>query len=59
MLSVAFTGGQSTLLVHVGFLIVIASSLFVLLNWFLAQTGLVPVEAQIEELNLAPSDKSN
>ncbi|XP_013629658.1 PREDICTED: uncharacterized protein LOC106335627 isoform X3 [Brassica oleracea var. oleracea] len=41
MLSIAFTSGQSMLLVHVGFLIVIASSLFVLLNWFLAQTDRV------------------
>uniref|UniRef100_A0A0D3CE75 RNase H type-1 domain-containing protein n=1 Tax=Brassica oleracea var. oleracea TaxID=109376 RepID=A0A0D3CE75_BRAOL len=76
MLSIAFTSGQSMLLFHVGFLIVIASSLFVLLNclkcsvsWglmstyasrFLAQTGLVPVETQMQELNLAPTtDKSN
>ncbi|KAJ4916750.1 Uncharacterized protein Rs2_02300 [Raphanus sativus] len=60
MLSIAFTSGQSMLLVHVGFLILIASSLFVLLNWFLAQTGLVPVETQMQELNLAPTtDKSN
>ncbi|XP_013685392.1 uncharacterized protein LOC106389627 [Brassica napus] len=58
MLSIAFTSGQSMLLVHVGFLIVIASSLFVLLNWFLAQTGLVPVETQMQELNLAPTDKT-
>ncbi|KAF8053231.1 hypothetical protein N665_1444s0003 [Sinapis alba] len=59
MLSIAFTSGQSMLLVHVGFLIVIASSLFVLLNcMFLAQTGLVPVETQLQELNLAPSDKT-
>ncbi|CAA7015733.1 unnamed protein product [Microthlaspi erraticum] len=58
MLSVAFTSGQSMLLVHVGFLIVIASTLFILLNWFLDQTGLVPVETQMQELNLAPSDKS-
>ncbi|CAL9216529.1 unnamed protein product [Arabidopsis halleri] len=58
MLSVAFTSGQSMLLVHVGFLIVIASTLFILLNWFLAQTGLVQVETQMQELNLAPSDKT-
>ncbi|CAF1709556.1 unnamed protein product [Brassica oleracea] len=37
MLSIAFTSGQSMLLVHVGFLIVIASSLFVLLNWYIIQ----------------------
>ncbi|CAH8353775.1 unnamed protein product [Eruca vesicaria subsp. sativa] len=47
------------LLFHVGFPIVLASSLFVLLNWFLAQSGLVPVETQMQELNLAPTDKSN
>ncbi|CAH8355453.1 unnamed protein product [Eruca vesicaria subsp. sativa] len=35
MLSIAFTSGQSMLLVHVGFLISIASSLFILLNWFI------------------------
>uniref|UniRef100_A0A1J3K5A9 Transmembrane protein n=1 Tax=Noccaea caerulescens TaxID=107243 RepID=A0A1J3K5A9_NOCCA len=58
MLSVAFTSGQSMLLVHVGFLIIIASTLFILLNWFLAQTGLVSVETQMQELNLAPTDKS-
>ncbi|WZZ45835.1 hypothetical protein YC2023_042094 [Brassica napus] len=58
MLSIAFTSGQSMLLVHVGFLIVIASSLFVLLNWYIIQTGLVPVETQMQELNLAPTDKT-
>uniref|UniRef100_A0A1J3DU50 Transmembrane protein n=1 Tax=Noccaea caerulescens TaxID=107243 RepID=A0A1J3DU50_NOCCA len=58
MLSVAFTSGQSMLLLHVGFLIIIASTLFILLNWFLAQTGLVSVETQMQELNLAPTDKS-
>ncbi|KFK44700.1 hypothetical protein AALP_AA1G291800 [Arabis alpina] len=58
MLSVAFTSGQSMLLVHVGFLILIASTLFILLNWFLAQTGLVQVETQMQELNLVPNDKS-
>ncbi|KAL9307555.1 hypothetical protein AtEden1_Chr1g0030541 [Arabidopsis thaliana] len=83
MLSVAFTSGQSMLLVHVGFLIVIASTLFILLNWydsniflyiavilklkvfllhcfneFLAQTGLVQVETQMQELNLLPNDKT-
>ncbi|KAL1217397.1 hypothetical protein V5N11_028878 [Cardamine amara subsp. amara] len=56
MLSVAFTSGQSMLLVHVGFLIIIASTLFILLNWFLAQTGLVQVETQMQELNLVPKD---
>ncbi|ESQ34033.1 hypothetical protein EUTSA_v10009792mg, partial [Eutrema salsugineum] len=58
MLSIAFTSGQSMLLVHVGFLIIIASTLFFLLNWFLAQTGLVPVETQMQDLNLSPTDKS-
>ncbi|XP_010499334.1 PREDICTED: uncharacterized protein LOC104776880 [Camelina sativa] len=58
MLSVAFTSGQSILLVHVGFLIIIAASLFILLNWFLDQTGLVQVETQMQELNLLPNDKT-
>ncbi|VVA92852.1 unnamed protein product [Arabis nemorensis] len=58
MLSLAFTSGQSMLLVHVGLLIVIASTLFILLNWFLDQTGLVQVETQMQDLNLVPNDKS-
>ncbi|XP_010549321.1 PREDICTED: uncharacterized protein LOC104820545 [Tarenaya hassleriana] len=58
MLALAFTSSEFTLLLHVGFLMIIATTLFVLLNWFLAETGLVPVETQMQQMNLEPNDRS-
>ncbi|XP_038710147.1 uncharacterized protein LOC120004883 [Tripterygium wilfordii] len=56
MLGLAFSASDSSLILHVGFLVVIAVSLFALLNWFLAETGLVSVEHQLKEMDLLPND---
>ncbi|KAF5729092.1 hypothetical protein HS088_TW21G01249 [Tripterygium wilfordii] len=56
MLGLAFSASDSSLMLHVTFLVVIAASLFALLNWFLAQTGLVSVEHQLKEMDLLPND---
>ncbi|GKV00960.1 hypothetical protein SLE2022_011890 [Rubroshorea leprosula] len=58
MLGLTFSSGDSLLMLHVAFLVVIAVSLFLLLNWFLAQTGLVTIERQMQELDLMPNDHS-
>lgn len=56
MLSVAANiSGLGTLL-HVFFLILVAVSLFVLLNWYISEIGIVPVEQQMAELNLTDAD---
>ncbi|KAB2601229.1 hypothetical protein D8674_002234 [Pyrus ussuriensis x Pyrus communis] len=57
MLGLAFSSSDSWLVFHVAFLVLITATLFLLLNWFLAQTGLVSVEHQIREMGLAPYDK--
>ncbi|XP_044495881.1 uncharacterized protein LOC123218483 [Mangifera indica] len=56
MLGLAFASSDSSLLFHVGFLVLIAASLFFLLNWFLGQTGLVSVEHQMQEMDLVPNN---
>ncbi|KAJ4703500.1 Autophagy-related protein 22-1 [Melia azedarach] len=57
MFGLAFSSSDSSLVLHVGFLVLIAVSLFFLLNWFLAQTGLVSVEHQMQEMNMMPNDQ--
>ncbi|KAJ0018644.1 hypothetical protein Pint_10546 [Pistacia integerrima] len=56
MLGLAFSSSDSSLLLHVGFLVLIAASLFFLLSWFLGQTGLVSVQHQMQEMNLVPNN---
>lgn len=56
MFGLAFSSSDSSLILHVGFLLLIALTLFFLLSWFLAQTGLVSVEHQMQEMNLMPND---
>ncbi|PWA83802.1 hypothetical protein CTI12_AA162610 [Artemisia annua] len=55
MLGLAFSSSDSALVLHVTFLVLIAATLFFLLSGFLAQTGLVSVEHQMQEIGLAPS----
>lgn len=43
-------------LLHVLVLILVAITLFLLLNWFISETGIVPVEQQMKELNLTDAD---
>ncbi|XP_021908387.1 uncharacterized protein LOC110822547 [Carica papaya] len=56
MLGLAFSASDSWLILHVAFLLLIAATLFLLLSWFLAQTGLVSVEHQMREMDLMPND---
>ncbi|KAL5099707.1 hypothetical protein RYX36_004034 [Vicia faba] len=43
---------KSWLVLHVAFLVLICVTLFFLLSWFLAETGLVSVEHQMREMGL-------
>ncbi|GMN50776.1 hypothetical protein TIFTF001_019935 [Ficus carica] len=58
MLGLAISSSDSSLVLHVGFLVLITATLFLLLSWFLAETGLVSVEHQMRDLNLVPNDGS-
>ncbi|XP_050370413.1 uncharacterized protein LOC126788456 [Argentina anserina] len=57
MLGLAFSSSDSWLVLHVAFLVFITMTLFLLLSWFLSQTGLVSVEHQIRKIGLAPDDQ--
>lgn len=54
MLGLAFSASDSLMVLHVAFLVLIAAALFLLLNWFLAQTGMVSIEHQMQEMGLTP-----
>ncbi|XP_010272413.2 PREDICTED: uncharacterized protein LOC104608198 [Nelumbo nucifera] len=56
MLGLAFSSSDSTMMIHVLFLVLITGLLFFLLNVFLAQTGLVSVEQQLQEMGMMPKD---
>ncbi|KAJ7946996.1 Autophagy-related protein 22-1 [Quillaja saponaria] len=56
MLGLAFSSSDSWLTFHVTFLVIITVSLFLLLSWFLAQTGFVSIENQMHEMGLAQND---
>ncbi|KAF6141895.1 hypothetical protein GIB67_037863 [Kingdonia uniflora] len=58
MLGLAFSATDWTIIVHVTFLVLISGVLFFLLNSFLAETGLVSVEQQMQEMGLAPKEIS-
>ncbi|XP_039055475.1 uncharacterized protein LOC120198176 [Hibiscus syriacus] len=52
MLGLVFSSSGSSLIPHVSFLVLIVVPLFLLLNWFLEQTGLVSIEHQMQEMDL-------
>ncbi|XP_027345293.1 uncharacterized protein LOC113857511 [Abrus precatorius] len=56
MLALAFSSSDSWLMFHVAFLVLICLTLFLLLSWFLAQTGLVSIEHQMREMGLEHTD---
>ncbi|KAL2344063.1 hypothetical protein Fmac_005348 [Flemingia macrophylla] len=56
MLALAFSSSDSWLMFHVAFLVLICLTLFFLLSWFLAQTGLVSIEHQMREMGLEHKD---
>uniref|UniRef100_A0A7N0R985 Transmembrane protein n=1 Tax=Kalanchoe fedtschenkoi TaxID=63787 RepID=A0A7N0R985_KALFE len=56
MLGLAFSSSDSWMVLHVALLVSIAGGLFLLLSWFLAETGLVTVEHQMKEMGLDPAN---
>ncbi|XP_010908709.1 uncharacterized protein [Elaeis guineensis] len=52
MLSLAFSASDFIIAGHVLLLVIIGAMLFILLNGFLAQTGLVAVEEQMKEMGI-------
>lgn len=64
MLALAFSSSDFSIVGHVLLLVTIGAVLFLLLNRFLAQTGLVSVEQQMKEMGISDreqieKDKSN
>ncbi|KAI5657108.1 hypothetical protein M9H77_25901 [Catharanthus roseus] len=59
MLGLAFSSSDFTLTLHISLLVLISGTLFFLLSSFLAQTGLVSVEDQMQEIGLAPKNSGN
>ncbi|XP_059291611.1 uncharacterized protein LOC132045097 [Lycium ferocissimum] len=57
MLGLAFSSSDFSLTLHVAFLFLITGTLFILLSRFLAETGFVSVEHQMEEIGLATRDE--
>jgi len=60
MLALAFSSKNFVIVGHVFLLVTIGTVLFVLLNRFLAEVGLVPVEQQMQEMGIhktEPADK--
>ncbi|XP_058201920.1 uncharacterized protein LOC131316535 isoform X1 [Rhododendron vialii] len=58
MLGLAFSSSDTGLILHVTLLVLITGTLFILLTRFLAETGLVSVEHQMQEMGLAPKDSA-
>ncbi|XP_039010560.1 uncharacterized protein LOC120139398 [Hibiscus syriacus] len=58
MLGLPFSSSESSLILHVSFLVLIIVALFLLLNWFLEQTGLVFIEHQMQEMDLIAKDRA-
>ncbi|CAN6457341.1 unnamed protein product [Victoria cruziana] len=52
MLFIAFASNEPTLVLHVVILVGLGALLFLLLSWFLSQTGLVSVEQQMAEMGI-------
>ncbi|KAM0947118.1 hypothetical protein DsansV1_C08g0082751 [Dioscorea sansibarensis] len=52
MLALAFSSSDFIIVAHVALLVILSALLFVLLNGFLAETGLVTVEQQMEEMGI-------
>ncbi|MCD7461941.1 hypothetical protein HAX54_047426 [Datura stramonium] len=57
MLGLTFSSSDFSLTLHGAFLFLITGALFVLVSRFLAETGFVSVEHQMEEIGLAPKDE--
>ncbi|XP_058072380.1 uncharacterized protein LOC131221217 [Magnolia sinica] len=56
ILALSFLSNDFIMIIHIILLVVISGTLFLLLSNFLAQTGLVSIEQQMEEMGLGPRD---
>ncbi|XP_061371446.1 uncharacterized protein LOC133314033 isoform X3 [Gastrolobium bilobum] len=56
MLALAFSSSDSWLILHVAFLVLICLTLFLLISWFLSETGLVSIDHQMREMGLEHKD---
>ncbi|KAK2630894.1 hypothetical protein QOZ80_UnG0722100 [Eleusine coracana subsp. coracana] len=59
MLSLAFSSKNFAIVGHVLLLVTIGTVLFVLLNRFLAEVGLVPVEQQMQEIGIHKTEATD
>ncbi|KAJ0969252.1 hypothetical protein J5N97_022129 [Dioscorea zingiberensis] len=59
MLALAFSSSDFVIVGHVALLVIISALLFILLNGFLAQTGLVTVKQQMEEMGILQMDSTD
>lgn len=59
MLSLAFISSDFIIVGNVLLLVIIGAVLFILLNRFLAQTGLVSIEQQMEEMGMSQKNSSS
>ncbi|KAK9152802.1 hypothetical protein Sjap_000282 [Stephania japonica] len=57
MSCLAFLSKDLAMALHVFVLVALSGALFFLLNRFLAETGLVSIEQQMQEMGLAPNDQ--
>ncbi|XP_049931615.1 uncharacterized protein LOC126409717 [Nymphaea colorata] len=58
MLFIAFASDEPTLILHVLILVSLGALLFLLLSWFLSQTGLVSVDQQMAELGITENQQT-
>ncbi|KAF3793387.1 hypothetical protein EJ110_NYTH09357 [Nymphaea thermarum] len=58
MLFIAFASDEPTLILHVLILVFLGALLFLLLSWFLSQTGLVSVDQQMAELGITENQQT-
>ncbi|WOK96648.1 hypothetical protein Cni_G05355 [Canna indica] len=58
MLALAFSSSDFLIVGHVLLLVTIGAILFILINRFLAETGLVSVEQQMEEMGISDNKHS-
>ncbi|XP_021309853.1 uncharacterized protein LOC110432928 isoform X2 [Sorghum bicolor] len=59
MLALAFSSKNFVIVAHVLLLVTIGTVLFVLLNRFLAEVGLVPVEQQMKEMGIHKTEATD
>ncbi|KAJ4976091.1 hypothetical protein NE237_001197 [Protea cynaroides] len=58
MLGLSFSSSDSTMIIHVLLLVLLAGVLFFLISGFLAETGLVTIEQQLQEMGMVSKDQN-